>query len=640
MKHRLLRAFTALPIAGLLVTFQPAASPVTVQAFDYSKLNQIQKRILSGFAKLESDPDDPGNSGTPPNNYSPRPNSNGCPVNLSSNIKVNQACLNLTDRDLQGRAQANNETAIAQDPLQPNHVVATSNNYLRGDGNCIADYSVDGGRNWTDSQIPMQFTRGIAQGIQRQYWDSGGDPAVAWDTKGNAYFQCMVFARGNPVSQNVDLSSAVYVYRSTGNFGASWNFPGRPVVVFQDVLGNGLGLEDKPYMTIDNHVGSPFQDRIYVTWTFFDFDTGSGYIFEAYSADYGEHFSAPVLVSINAPQLCTNTFGAGTEHGSCNENQFSQPFTGPDGALYVAFDNYNNALRSAQDNRNQVLLAKSTDGGQTFSSVVKVADYYDLPDCDTYQGAGQDPFRACVPEKGTSQRSVFRAANYPVGGVNPQNPNQLVVTFGSYINSFSNEGNGCVPAGFAPDGQNAFTGVKTPGACNNKIVLSISNDAGTTFTGTTTDPRVLPTVNQDSGQATTDQWWQWLAFNKNGKLAVSYYDRQYGDDETTGYSDFSLSGSGDLVRFGIQRLTSSSMPPPTQFPNRRGNGTFLGDYTGLTAVDNALPLWSDTRSPDLFLCPGTGTPTVAPAVCGGTAANGLPANDQDIFTVNVSIPSR
>ena len=96
----------------------------------------------------------------------------------------------------------------------------------------------------------------------------------------------------------------------------------------------------------------------------------------------------------------------------CNENQFSDPFTGPDGALYVTWSNFNNAV-TGTDNRNQVLLARSTDGGATFGAPVKVSDYYDLPDCDTYQGDGADPGRACVPEKGTSTNSVFRATNYP-----------------------------------------------------------------------------------------------------------------------------------------------------------------------------------------------------------------------------------
>ncbi len=66
-----------------------------------------------------------------------------------------------------------------------------------------------------------------------------------------------------------------------------------------------------------------------------------------------------------------------------------------------------------------------------------VGDYYDLPDCVTYQGA--DPGRSCVPEKGPTSNSIFRATNYPSGAVDPTNPKRVVVTFGSYINKDSKE---------------------------------------------------------------------------------------------------------------------------------------------------------------------------------------------------------
>ena len=59
----------------------------------------------------------------------------------------------------------------------------------------------------------------------------------------------------------------------------------------------------------------------------------------------------------------------------------------------------------------------------------------------------QDAGRACVVEKGPSANSVFRASNYPIGGVDPRNPNRIMVTYGSYINRNSNEANGCTPAG-------------------------------------------------------------------------------------------------------------------------------------------------------------------------------------------------
>jgi hypothetical protein len=56
---------------------------------------------------------------------------------------------------------------------------------------------------------------------------------------------------------------------------------------------------------------------------------------------------------------------------------------------------------------------------------------------------------------------------------------------------------------------------------------------------------------------------QSIALTKNGKRVTSYDDRPYGDDETTGFSEVSLSGSGDLAHVVVQRSTSAPMPPPT-----------------------------------------------------------------------------
>lgn len=641
MRYRYLRLLAALPLAAVLL-YQPAATPIPAHASLYAQMLTIQKRILSGVGTRALAPADvdPSERDTPqPNTYYPT-SDNGCPLNLGSNVKVNQNCLNLTDAAFQGRGQAQNETAISHDPNNPQHLVATFNDYRRGDGNCYGAFSLDGGRTWSDTTVPMSFTSGHPPaavstgdfGASRQYWQAGGDTSVAWDTKGNAYFSCQVFQRGAGTTPNPDVSSAFLLFRSTQNNGGSWNFPGRYVRASAGVTtaeATANPFLDKQYMTVDNHVGSPFQDRVYVSWTEFAAN-GTAFIYEAFSSDYGQSFSAKHLVSGNT-SLCANDYGLAV--GGCNENQFSQPFTGSDGALYIVYDNYNNVETLAgPDNRNQVLLSKSTDGGITFSAPVKVADYYDLPDCLTYQG--QDPGRACVPEKGSTANSVFRAANYSSGSVNPRNAAQVVVTVGSYINKYSNETNGCTPTGISPaTGQDRYSGVKDPNGCANKILVSVSNNGGTSFTGSSTDPRALTTVNQKSAQRKTDQWWQWAAFTGDGRLAVSYYDRQYGTDEVTGFSDFSLSGSRDFVHFGTRRVTTASSPPPTQF-----SGQFWGDYTGLTAPDNAYPIWSDTRAPELFLCPGTGTSGNPPAICTASAANASRANDQDIFVAALSIP--
>jgi hypothetical protein len=631
------------------------ASSASAKPMNFDRLNKIQQRIVSGLLASELNGADAAarirnNRTTPlqPNRISTeQATAAACTNHFGNNVKVNQNCLNLTDADLQGRAQAQNETSISVDPNNPNHLVASYNDYRRGDGTCGTSYSLDGGRTWADSTTPNGFSRGTAFGKARQYWQAGGDTSVAWDSRGNAYLSCQVFNRGSAVSPNVDQSSAFYVFRSTGNNGASWNFPGRPVVEHSDTAGAGDFLLDKQLMTIDNHPGSPFRDRVYVTWTTFDAD-GTAYIFGAFSADYGEHFSAPVLVSTDSP-LCVFTFGVPTPRGNCNENQFSQPFTAPDGTLYVAFANFNNnptarpgdddegggpganAVDPALENKNQMLIVKSTDGGQTFSAPVRAGFYNDLPDCATFQN-GLDPGRSCVPEKGPSFNSIFRATNYPVGSVNPTAPNQVVVTYGSYINRNSNENTGCSPNGFSRFGNPIYVGVKN-GTCNNDIVLSVSTDGGASFTGSTADVRDLAVVTTAPGQARTDQFWQWTTFTPNGTLVSAYYDRQYGADENIGFSDYSVSDSRNVSTFRTQRATTSSMPPPTQFA-----GTFYGDYAAVDATNRiAYPFWADTRPVDLFLCPGTGTTTTPPAVCQGGATNASIANDEDVYTVGVSL---
>ena len=680
MKRRqgLLRAACALIFSTVLAG--PFAASATAQGngpLDSRQMPASLRARVSGLADLalSSDSGPAGMANRPASFF---PLGDECDVNRGGNVKVNQNCLNVSDSNFQGRAQAQNETAVAVDPNNPRHVVASYNDYRRGDGTCGTSYSLDGGKTWNDSTTPNGFTNGLAGNIQhgstsgehnsfgfpREYWQGGGDTSVAWDSRGNAYLSCQVFNRGQPTSANPDSSSGFVVFRSTQNDGASWDFTGRYVIVDANTDGKSsdVVLEDKQYLTIDNNPSSPFRDRIYVTWT--EFTASSAYIYEAFSNDYGQTFSAKQRVTpATTNPLCVVpiTPGAG-----CDNNQFSQPFTAPDGTLYVVWDNYNtaqgpvldsgnddpgavtgpggaagtNAAPVAKDNSTQVLLAKSTDGGMTFSAPVKVADFYDLPDCPAYQG-GQDAGRSCVPEKGTAMNSIFRAANYPSGAVNPRNGSQVVVSFASYINRFSNESNGCVPQGFSAFGQPLYTGVKTAGACNNKIVISMSNDAGGSFTGSTADVRTLPTATGLRSQETTDQWFQWLTFTSSGKLVVANYDRAFGDDETNGKSDFVVNGASNVsdLDFATKRVTSNSMPVPTQFPDTQGASLFWGDYAGVAAAgDQALPIWSDTRDPDVFVCPGSAVAGTPPSLCNAVEPNGLTANDQDIFIDTVDIP--
>lgn len=613
------RRVLGLVAGGALLVGTLSAAPAAHAQFGYQQLTAIQKRHVSGALADALGPR-PAVRLSPSSATKTSPGA-ACDGRIGANTKVNQNCQNVSDADLNGRGQAQNETWVAVNPHDSKQVVASYNDYRRGDGTCGVSYSGDGGRGWTDSTVPNGFVRGTAFGDSpREYFQSGGDTSLGWDSRGNLYLMCQEFKRGPSATTDPDQSSGFYVYRS-GTGGASFNFPGRPVAEHDDTAGKGDFLLDKELMAVDSTASSPYRDRVYVTWTQYDSD-GTAYIYESHSADYGEHFSAPALVSSDSA-LCGDARGAPTPRGRCNNNQFSEPVIASDGTLYVVWANYN-GVNTGTDNRFQIMAARSSDGGASFTSPVKAGDFYDLPDCDTYQGQGADPGRDCVPEKGASKNSIFRATNYPYAAVDPGNPKKLVVTYGSYINRDSNETKGCTPAGFTDALGNLYTGVKN-GGCNNDIVVSTSTDGGASFDGTTTDVRKMPVVGGGK-QNGTDQYWQGMTYGPSGPV-VAYYDRQYGSDNTTGASDISVTAGGRTTR-----ATSSSMPAPTQF-----NGQFYGDYIQVSVAGRtAYPVWSDTRTPELFPCAGSGPP----AVCTGRppGPQTVPqANDEEIAVAAVPI---
>src|SRR5229473_1385481 len=127
---------------------------------------------------------------------------------LPPDVTVNQ--------DTAGAPQ--NETAIAVDPNNPNRVVASMNDYVTrtwtcsiagtpcsalGDGYSGTYFSNDGGSTWccvsTDPSDLGTLIPGVdhlAGGI----YDAGGDPAVAFDSRGNVYYAGLGFNRTTPGS--------------------------------------------------------------------------------------------------------------------------------------------------------------------------------------------------------------------------------------------------------------------------------------------------------------------------------------------------------------------------------------------------------------------------------------------------------
>ncbi len=106
-------------------------------------------------------------------------------------------------------------------------------------------------------------------------------------------------------------------------------------------------FDDKPMLTVDTHLNSPFRDTIYAAWDHASFvngksSTGIG-LLVSHSSDGGKTFSVPVTASSTAPGP-KGVIGA-------------DPFVAPDGTVHVAWQDFQNS---------RLAESSSIDGGNSF----------------------------------------------------------------------------------------------------------------------------------------------------------------------------------------------------------------------------------------------------------------------------------
>jgi hypothetical protein len=229
--------------------------------------------------------------------------------------------------DVSNEEGPQSETSIAINPSNPSQVVAGSNEIFRLP--MRGYFSSDGGQTWGGVDLPLPPP------INRNGFDFGSDPGVAWDTQGNVYYSYIVvfFSPTGRIT-----GSEVAVARSSDG-GQSWT-----ATFFNRSGGHGK-FNDKPMITVDTNSSSPFRDTVYVAW-----DTtvvappgpSSTGVKLSHSTDGGQTFSSPVDVS---PTGGGQRFGIGAD-----------PFVAPDGTVHVAWNDISSAI----------LEASSTDGGRSF----------------------------------------------------------------------------------------------------------------------------------------------------------------------------------------------------------------------------------------------------------------------------------
>jgi hypothetical protein len=287
-------------------------------------------------------------------------------------------------------AAPQNETAIAVDPNNPNRVVAAANDYAPRAWSCTVGgtpcsalgeaysgtyFSNDGGSTWCCSSSDPSHLGTLIPGINRlgggQY-DAGGDPALAFDSRGNVYYAGLGFDR-TAAPDTVAVNKGTF----DGNGNLTWGQP-----VFIDQTSSPSILNDKEWIAADSNPSSPYRDRVYVTFTRYVFSTTTGAyvqspIMFASSSDGGATFTKPMAISGNAH------YGSG-----------SRPVIGPDGAIYVFWDG---STRLAS--LSSTYVVKSTDGGATWSkplSISQLTDQFVL--ADTAFRVNSFPAAAVAPD--------------------------------------------------------------------------------------------------------------------------------------------------------------------------------------------------------------------------------------------------
>jgi hypothetical protein len=465
-----------------------------------------------------------------------------------------------------GCSAAQNENTIAVNPNNPKNIVAGTNDYRifnsreqRNDSSGWAYTSFDGGKTWTNVQLPhLTFQTGGTGPFA--YMDSAGDPVIAFGPHNTVYYGNIVFSRGTPTAPGTEAGNGIALNVSHDG-GLHWDEPKLIQVDGVDAAGNPTASQtfnDKIWLAADKSNG-----RVYVTWTRFADNADGSYlespIVVSASKDYGRTFS---------PYRRVDASLDGFSGGLTPYSQGSNPQVGNDGTLYIAYEGEECATVACDQfgsgDRDVTVVATSRDHGRHFTKSI-VDTNYDFPFSEPL---GTE----------TLTGENFRINSYPQLAYDPVR-DFLAVTWnddrhGQYdpVTSESIRSNGDNIVSLSRNGR-AWSAPQTVGTAQDEVFGAVA------------------------------------AYD--GVVAVTSYTRHY--DPAGINLDYAYWSSLDLrrgPRLNIHRLTTESSNPQIQFvgTDDEGNevqGTFIGDYTGVVLGSDLRlhPAWTDFRGR-----PGTTAP--------------------------------
>lgn len=295
-------------------------------------------------------------------------------------------------------------------------------------------------------------------------------------------------------------------------------------------------IADRPTIVIDNSPSSANYGTVYV----FGHQALGGpnnRIVYAKSNDTGLTWSSPQFVSSPPP-------AAGYNHSA-------MPVIASDGTIYVSFQEYSTSAACGSGNIVFNKLAKSTDGGATWTeSVIGSGPITQGGSCVGAQ-AGRGIF--CINGAGQS----FRSRSQAVIGVKPSDPNTLYAIYSG----------GDLESAYVCGGGSGF---------HSDSLFRSSTDGGATWTAATK-------INGDAQGS--DQFFPWLEVAPNGTIWTGWQDRR--EDPNNYMMRWYQAYSFDNGTTWTEAPVADSMSLAD---------TFIGDYHGLAAGNGQVfGVFLDTR---------------------------------------------
>ena len=303
----------------------------------------------------------------------------------------------LISRDMSG-SPIQTEPTIAVNPSDPDHIIVAMIDYNFPSNSTYVSY--DAGSTW---EGPNQTGYLIDDRV------SGGDPVLAFDSKGNAYMTSISigveeFSIG-PVNTSSLVSSIALSKSSDGGY--SWpqiisTDRSKVTISDQQIDPSGrlrgtvsVGFLDKPWLYIGPNKQNPAKESIYVSYVHFETFYDILYTGElplllgremattvrvVRSDDEGLTWSDPVAASPTVRRVFGSVDGGSDAPGMFGSDRVLQggrPVVDGTGNLYVAW------LDSTDDGSMEGIgeyhVSKSEDGGATFSDVGIAATFNEIP---------------------------------------------------------------------------------------------------------------------------------------------------------------------------------------------------------------------------------------------------------------------